>query len=89
MTTILIGLCAGGCSLSRNDGNAFAKAEDEIGNDLYVFVLENTETKQIRGTCQVFSRIGVEHPFYSYRLSKLTQTSPELGRTFRTEMLTL
>jgi surface antigen len=28
MTTILIALSAGGCSLSRNDGNAYAKAED-------------------------------------------------------------
>ena len=28
-------------------------------------------------------------PFYSYHLSTLTQTSPELGKTFRTQMLTL
>ena len=57
--------------------------------DLFVFVLENAETGQIRGTCQVFSKVGMVEPFYSYRISTLTQTSPELGKTFRAEMLTL
>src|SRR3546814_6372517 len=33
--------------------------------------------------------VGTECPFYSYRVSTLTQTSKALGRTFRAEMLTL
>jgi len=74
--------------LSRSDA-AFASEEGAPQGDLFVFALENAETGEIRGTCQVFSRIGVEQPFYSYRISKLTQTSPELGRTFHTEMLNL
>ena len=45
--------------------------------------------KQIRGTCQVFGQVGVVQPFYSYHLSTLTQTSPELGKTFRNQTLTL
>jgi arginine N-succinyltransferase len=52
-------------------------------------VLENVETGQVRGTCQLFGKVGTEWPFYSYRLSTLTQTSKALGRTFRAEMLTL
>ena len=28
MTIILIGLCTGGCSFSRNDKSAYAKADD-------------------------------------------------------------
>lgn len=74
--------------LSRS-ASAFARDESPPEGDLFVFVLEDGATGEIRGTCQVFSRIGVEQPFYSYRISKLTQTSPELGRTFKTEMLTL
>jgi arginine N-succinyltransferase len=74
--------------LSRSE-RAFASEEGAPEGDLFVFVLENAETGEVRGTCQVFSRIGVEQPFYSYRISKLTQTSPELGRTFHTEMLNL
>jgi arginine N-succinyltransferase len=57
--------------------------------DLFVFVLENVDNGEIRGTCQVFSRVGLRQPFYSYRISTLTQTSRELGRTFKAEMLTL
>jgi arginine N-succinyltransferase len=74
--------------LARSD-DALARNEDSAEGDLFVFVLENAETGQIRGTCQVFSRVGIREPFYSYRISTLTQTSPELGRTFRAEMLTL
>jgi len=67
----------------------FARDADEPGGDLFMFVLENVDTGQIRGTCQVFSQVGTESPFYSYRISTLTQTSKALGRTFRNEMLTL
>lgn len=67
----------------------FAKAEEIAGNDLYVFVLENTETRQIRGTCQIFGAVGIDRPFYSYLISTLTQKSEELGRIFRNQTLNL
>jgi arginine N-succinyltransferase len=68
---------------------SFAKAEDEPGDDMYMFVLENPDAGTVRGTCQVFSMVGQRQPFYSYRISTLTQVSQELGRTFRAEMLSL
>lgn len=68
---------------------AFGKDEDEPGDDLYVFVLEDPEAGVVRGTCQVFSMVGQRQPFYSYRISTLSQHSPELSRTFRAEMLSL
>jgi arginine N-succinyltransferase len=74
--------------LARSD-EAFARDEGDPNGDLFVFVLENAETGAIRGTCQVFSRVGMVEPFYSYRIGHLTQSSPELGKTFRAEMLTL
>jgi len=67
----------------------FARDAQGPGDDLFMFVLENVDTGQIRGTCQVFSQVGTQSPFYSYRISTLTQTSKALGRTFRNEMLTL
>ncbi|NIJ33589.1 arginine N-succinyltransferase [Sphingomonas oligoaromativorans] len=69
--------------------HAFAKEADTTGDDIYVLMLENSETGQVRGTAQVFSKIGQHWPFYSYRTGVLSQTSQELGRTFRAEMLTL
>ena len=68
---------------------SFAREEDSQSGDLYVFVLENPSTGEIRGTCQVFGQVGITQPFYSYHLSTMTQSSPELGKTFRNQLLTL
>lgn len=68
---------------------AFARTDDTVGDDLFVFVLENTATGEVRGTCQVFSAVGLKWPFYSYRIGALTQHSEELGRTFRADILNL
>ena len=68
---------------------AFETERSEPAEELFLFVLENVDTGQIRGTCQVFGMVGVEAPFYSYRISTLTQTSKALGKTFRAEMLSL
>ena len=67
----------------------FAREGDTPGEDLYVFMLENCETRQIRGTCQVFGAVGTERPFYSYLISTLTQKSTELAKTFRNQLLNL
>ncbi|CAN5278035.1 arginine N-succinyltransferase [soil metagenome] len=68
---------------------AFARTDETLGEDLFVLVLENTETGQVRGTCQIFTQVGMSAPFYSYRIGTLTQHSKELARTFRADMLTL
>ncbi|MFL6800190.1 MAG: arginine N-succinyltransferase, partial [Sphingomicrobium sp.] len=74
--------------LARSEAS-FNRTGDEQGGDLYMFVLEDPKKKQIRGTCQVFGQVGVVQPFYSYHLSTLTQTSAELGKTFRNQRLSL
>ncbi|MET0250876.1 MAG: arginine N-succinyltransferase [Novosphingobium sp.] len=58
-------------------------------DELFVMVLENAATGEIRGTAQLFTRVGQRWPFYSYRRNTVTQHSRELDRTFRAEMLTL
>lgn len=68
---------------------AFARDDDALADDLFVLVLENVATGEVRGTCQIFTHIGQRYPFYSYRIGALTQHSAELGRTFRAEMLSL
>jgi arginine N-succinyltransferase len=68
---------------------ALATERSEPGDDLFLLVLENVETGQIRGTCQIFGMVGTEHPFYSYRIGTLTQTSKALGKTFRAQHLSL
>lgn len=68
---------------------AFARDEHTVQDELFVLILENVATGEVRGTCQIFTQVGQRHPFYSYRISMLTQHSRELDRTFRAEMLTL
>ncbi|WP_294137996.1 arginine N-succinyltransferase [Sphingobium sp.] len=68
---------------------ALSRTGEGIKDELIVLVLENTETGQVRGTCQIFSTVGQSWPFYSYRLGVLTQHSRELARTFRAQMLSL
>ena len=74
--------------LARSDAS-FARTDECQEADLYVFVLEDPKAGVIRGTCQVFGQVGVVQPFYSYHISTLTQTSPELSKTFRNQMLSL
>jgi arginine N-succinyltransferase len=74
--------------LARSD-DSFSRTDDSQADDLYVFVLEDPKARLIRGTCQVFGQVGVRQAFYSYHVSTLTQTSPELGKTFRNQMLSL
>ena len=74
--------------LERSDA-AFAREGEEIEAETFVLVLENTETGDVRGTCQVFTAVGQEWPFYSYRITTLTQHSQELERTVTAEMLSL
>ena len=73
----------------ETSARGFEREGDTPGDDLYVFMLENVATKQIRGTCQVFGAVGSKHAFYSYLISTLTQKSEALGKTFRNQLLNL
>ena len=67
----------------------FDRVGDDVADDLYVFVLQNSLTGEVRGTCQIFGKVGQTWPFYSYRIGALTQHSVELERTFRADILNL
>lgn len=68
---------------------AFARDADSLEDELFVLVLENAETHEVRGTCQIFTQVGQHWPFYSYRVATLTKHSEALRRTFRAEILNL
>ncbi|MXO58293.1 arginine N-succinyltransferase [Altererythrobacter salegens] len=73
----------------QRSAKSFARTDDELGDDLFVFMLENTKTDEARGSCQVMSQVGQHWPFYSYRITTQTQHSEELDRTVRAELLSL
>jgi arginine N-succinyltransferase len=68
---------------------SFARTQTAPHNELYLLLLEEVATGRIGGTGMVFSKVGAEWPFYSYKISTLTQTSKELARTLRIQFLSL
>lgn len=68
---------------------AFAQADDGPEDRRFVLMLEHRPTGEVRGTSQIFTRVGTDWPFYSYRIGTITQHSKELGRTFRADTLSL
>lgn len=73
----------------ERSATALARTESGVEDELFLVVLENADTGEVRGTAQMFTCVGQTWPFYSYRLTALTQHSKELDRTFRAEMLSL
>lgn len=68
---------------------AYANPADDLADEQFVLVLERSGAGGVRGTCQMMTQVGREWPFYSYRLTVLTQHSEALHRTVRAEMLSL
>lgn len=58
-------------------------------DEFYLFVLEDRTSGQIIGTSNIYSRVGVRWPFYSYKLTRLTHLSRGVGRHFSTWILNL
>lgn len=58
---------------------SFLGAESEKGDDHFLFVLEDTETKKLVGTTGIVAHVGIKQPFYSYKLSTIVQASEEVG----------
>ena len=73
----------------ERSAEAFARTDDAKKDELFVLVLENTVTQEVRGTCQIFTQVGQRWPFYSYRMGTVTKHSEALNRTFRAEILNL
>lgn len=55
--------------------NAFARGSVPPENECYFLVME--EDGELLGTAAIFTNLGVERPFYSYRISRDSKVSPE------------
>ncbi len=59
------------------------------GGELYLLVMEDTATGEVIGTASLFSKLASEWPFYSFRITKINQTSKELSKTLSSDVLHL
>jgi arginine N-succinyltransferase len=62
-----------------NSVESFAKEISEPGPESYLLVLEDTESGAVGGTAAVYARIGLDKAFYSYKMTKTSHVSVELG----------
>lgn len=69
--------------------DSFSKALSAPDDELYILLLEDTDTKAICGTAMIFSQVGVRWPFYSYKITRLSQYNQKLDRIIRNEVLNL
>ena len=58
-------------------------------DELYMFVLQEAGSGRIGGTALIFSSVGTKKPFYSYKLTRLSQHSRQLDRIVTTSVLNL
>ena len=62
---------------------------NKSGSSTFFMVLEDVDSGDLVGTTAIYTNIGREHPFYSYKVMRVTQRCPELDRTKETKLLTL
>lgn len=66
---------------------AFARPSGPPHNECYFLVME--ENGELLGTASLFTNLGVERPFYSYRISRDSKMSPELNVKVELDLLHL
>jgi arginine N-succinyltransferase len=66
---------------------AFARPSKPPQNECYFLVME--EDGELVGTASIFTNLGVERPFYSYRISRDAKVSPEQNVKVELDLLQL
>lgn len=64
-------------------------APKSIDEAIYFFILEDPTTGSIAGTCGMHTGVGLNKPFYNYKLSRHMSKSEQLGITVNSNTLNL
>ncbi|MBV8939074.1 MAG: arginine N-succinyltransferase [Alphaproteobacteria bacterium] len=59
--------------------NSFSGKPEYPHAEAFLFSLEDTESGRIVGTTGVVAHVGIQRPFYSYKLSTIVQASEKVG----------
>ncbi|MGH1541573.1 MAG: arginine N-succinyltransferase [Arenicella sp.] len=77
-------------AMQERISQALASVDNTVnmpGSEVYLFVLE--EQKQIIGISAVYAAVGIDRPFYSYRVTHLSTVSPDVGVRNEIDILNL
>ncbi|MCV2884362.1 arginine N-succinyltransferase [Aestuariibacter sp. AA17] len=78
--------------LKRKIASAEASFQSSVtapGSESYLFVMEDTETKEVVGTSGIESTVGMDDAFYHYHLGTVVHASRELNIHNTVDILTL
>lgn len=76
-------------SLRIEAANASFAGTAKKADELFLFVLEDTETLRVVGTCGLATAVGLREAWYSYRVGLAVHASQELGVFTQTQTLFL
>lgn len=68
---------------------SFSGACAHKADESYLFVLEDPDKKKVAGICGIICQVGLRMPFYSYKLSTITQSCQNLAIFSRQEVLNI
>lgn len=71
----------------EESARSFDLREARPGSHRYLFLLEDTDTHEIAGTCGIISKVGGFQPFYTYELQREKFSYPPLGIEHEVEVL--
>lgn len=66
---------------------SFSRTYEKPGQESFFFVLEDPEKEAIVGTAGIKARIGLSQPFYSYKITTITQLSSQLDQLSKHSLL--
>ncbi len=70
-----------------NSQTAFARGPEKPLTETYFYVME-VDGKAV-GTCSIFTNLGAERPFYTYRRSRIINQAPDLDIRAEVDIMTL
>lgn len=66
---------------------SFAGDPSRKGKEIFLFVMEDPDSGEVVGTTGIKAHVGLNQPFYSYKLTTITQQCKELDIFSKHEML--
>ncbi len=71
----------------EESARSFALRSEKPGSHRYLFLLEDTESGEVAGTCGIISKVGGFQPFHSYSVHRERFLYPPLGIDHEVETL--
>ncbi len=68
---------------------AFSAAAQDTPSNTYFMVLEDSETGRVVGTTAIYTGVGLNKPFYSYKVSTLVSSCNDLAVTRQARVLSM